>query len=375
MKARANESVYWPGMDASIRSIRANCMVCSTMAPSQPREPIILTRSPEWPFQQIVMDIFYIGDHTYLACADRLTGWLILYRLESGHTTTTKLMSICRQLFQTYGAPEELSTDGGPPFTSSTFQEFLKTWCVRYRLSSVAYPQSNGRAELAVKTAKRIVKGNTGPHGSLDNDSVARAILQYRITPIQSIGLSPAQLLLHRQLRDSIPSQPILYKPHPEWVSAAQHREEMLYHRNAKIVERYNKYTHNLPPLQAGDTVAIQNPVNRRWNKTGKIISSLPDRQYRIRVNGSRRITLRNRRFLRKCELKPTPTPIPSAALGPTIPSSDTTFLHLPLSPCNSTYTATKPQQQTTHISPRFRSRIPRALSRLLPHNKLGLKE
>ena len=274
-----------------------------------------------------------------------------------------------------YGAPEELSTDGGPPFTSSTFQEFLKTWCVKHRLSSVAYPQSNGQAELAVKTAKRIVKGNTGPQGSLDNDNIARAILQYRNTPIQSIGLSPAQLFLHRRLRDSIPSQPFLYKPHPKWVAAAQD-EEMLHHRNAKIVERYNKYTHNLLPLQAGDTVTIQSPTNHRWNTTGKIISILPDRQYRIRVNGSGRITLRNRRFLRKCEFKPAPTPIPSAALGPTTPSSNTPLLHRPPSPYNSTRTAFEPQQQTTYTSPRLRSsRITRALSRLLPHNKPGLKE
>ena len=93
MKARANESVYWPGMDASIRNIRANCMVCTNIAPSQPREP--MTRFPDQPFQQIVMDLFHIGDHTYLACADGLTGWLILYLLEPGHATATKLMSIC----------------------------------------------------------------------------------------------------------------------------------------------------------------------------------------------------------------------------------------------------------------------------------------
>ena len=156
-------------MDTSICSIRVNCMVCSNITPSQPQEPIILTQSPDWPFQQIVMDLFYIGDHTYLACTDRLTGWLILYCLESGHTTTTKLMSICRQLFQTYGALEELSTNGGPPFTSSTFQEIFRTWCVKHRLSS----QSNGWAELAVKTTKTIVNGNTGSQGSLDNDNVA----------------------------------------------------------------------------------------------------------------------------------------------------------------------------------------------------------
>ena len=51
MKARANDSVYWPEMNASIRNFRANCSFCTTIAPSQPREPITMTPSPEWPFQ------------------------------------------------------------------------------------------------------------------------------------------------------------------------------------------------------------------------------------------------------------------------------------------------------------------------------------
>ena len=42
---------------------------------------------------------------TYLACADRLTGWHILYRPEPGHATITELMSICRQLFQRNSVP------------------------------------------------------------------------------------------------------------------------------------------------------------------------------------------------------------------------------------------------------------------------------
>ena len=143
-----------------------------------------------------------------------------------------------------------------------------------------------------------------------------------------------------------------------------------------KLAERYNRHTHDLCPLQAGDTVTIQNPLNRRWNTTGKIIFVLPERQYKIRVDGSGRITLRNRRFLKKCKLKPAPTPIPSATLGPTIPSTSATITHPPLPPCNSTDTATRPQQQTTHITPQLQSsRIPRALSRLLPHNKPGVKE
>ena len=63
MKVRANDTVYWPGMNASTCYFRANC---ATIAPSQPREAIIMTPAPEWPFQQIVMDIFHVGHVAYL---------------------------------------------------------------------------------------------------------------------------------------------------------------------------------------------------------------------------------------------------------------------------------------------------------------------
>ena len=74
----------------------------------------------------------------------------------------SRFISICRGIFQTYGSPEELSSDSGPPFTSLPLKQFLEEI------------QQSGRA---VKTAERIVNGNTGAKGSLDNDC-ARAILQ-----------------------------------------------------------------------------------------------------------------------------------------------------------------------------------------------------
>ena len=69
------------------------CYTKRSIASSQSWEPVILIHSLDWLFQQIVMDLFYVGDHAYLACTDRLTGWLILYHLEPGHATTSKLMS------------------------------------------------------------------------------------------------------------------------------------------------------------------------------------------------------------------------------------------------------------------------------------------
>ena len=45
-----------------------------------------------------------------------------------------------------------------------------------HRLLSAKYSQSNGRAELGVKSAKRIIFENVAPDDSLHSDTVARAI-------------------------------------------------------------------------------------------------------------------------------------------------------------------------------------------------------
>ena len=57
--------------------------------------------------------------------------------------------------------------------------------------------------------------------------------------------------------------------------------------------------------LDAGDGVMIQNQSGRfpkKWDKSGIIIERKGNDQYVVKVDGSGRLTLRNRRFLRKYE-------------------------------------------------------------------------
>lgn len=349
--------------------------LCFKIAPSQPCEPIVLTPAPEWPFQHICMDMMELEHHGYLACTDRYTGWLLIYHLRPGEITASRLVTICRELFQTYGAPEVLSSDGQSIFTAQIFQQFLSCWGVSHRLSSVDYAQSNGRAELAVKAAKRIVRDNANADGSLDNDKVAQAVLQYRNTPIQGLGFSPAQLLLHRHLRDAIPTRPRLYRPHRDWVVAAQQREAALSSRNAKLVERYNQTAHPLSPFAVGDMVALQNKRNRRWDRTGRVVERLPNRQYKIRVDGSGRVTIRNRRFLRIWLARNQPQPIPGAIPEDSEPAPSTTATPRspsPHSPAGGDGLPAPPPSPQSLAPP---TRVPRALVRILPFNQAGQRE
>ena len=46
-------------------------------------------------------------------------------------------------------------------------------------MSSAHYPQSNSRAECAVKAATKLVHSNTDTHGTLNTDKYIQATLTY----------------------------------------------------------------------------------------------------------------------------------------------------------------------------------------------------
>ena len=115
------------------------------------------------------------------------------------------MISSLRGVFSTFGIPEELASDGGPEFTAAETQEFLKNWQVHHRLSSVANPHSNCRAELAVKQVKRIISDNCSASGSLNTDGFHKALLSYRNTPDPVTKFSPAKAIFGREVRDGLP--------------------------------------------------------------------------------------------------------------------------------------------------------------------------
>ena len=292
MCQRLSSSLYWPDYKDDLTKSKLSCTTCMSIAPSNPAMPPNPPAAPEYPFQSVVCDFFSISGQTYAALADRYSNWLNVLHLK--RDTSAELISALRVYLSTFGIAEIFSTDGASIFTSSMFKDFCSRWGIEQRISSAYFPQSNKKPEVAVKHAKHMVRDSLGPGGTLDTDALARAILAHRNTPDQLTGLSPAQVIFGRTLRDFLPCSPGRYLPRAEWRLSAEQRELAHDKRHIKTGETLSKGSKQLTPLREGHFVSIQDQTGhtpRRWSKTGKVLESLGHDSYLIKVDGAKRST------------------------------------------------------------------------------------
>ncbi|XP_064111264.1 uncharacterized protein LOC135218745 [Macrobrachium nipponense] len=191
MQHRARQTVYLHGLQGDLQYRRSLCEECDVHAPSQAAEEVIITPPPGYPFQMTEADMLQHDGH--------ICTWPTQTGSQIG-TCSSHIKTQLRRYFARWGALEQISTDGGTNVASEEMGEFFKLWGVSVWLSSAQYPQSNGRAEAALKVGKRIIMANTGSGGNLDTDKSSLAMLQYLNTPLRRINKSPAQMAAGRQL-------------------------------------------------------------------------------------------------------------------------------------------------------------------------------
>ena len=316
MASRIDETVFWPGIHTDIIRTKNSCKTCLREAPSQPAGFPTAPPSPEYPFQMIVADYFSLQGHNFLVVACRFTGWQQVFPAPPGQFDSKSFINMMRQFFACWNIPEHLTTDGGPQMMSADVQAWLRKLDVHHQTSSSYFPHANTRAEVAVKSTKRMLLDNLTRNGGLDTDRFLRAILQYRNTPHQDCKKSPAQMVFGRMLRDFTPAMPYKYSPSADWCINQELRERLLAKSREQDGERLARNTRQLEELPIGTPVVIQNQTGQyptKWDKTGVIVEIKPHNQLIIKVDGSRRLTLRNRRFVKRLDIG---TSFPQLSVG-----------------------------------------------------------
>ena len=186
-----------------------------------------------------------------------------------------------KSIFARHGIPQELISDNGPQYSSREFTDFAKEYGFVHTTSSPQYPQANGEAERVVRTVKALFEKSS---------DLYLALLTYRATPITDTGFSPAELLMNRKIRTTLPILPQDLKPKIPDYHNLQFSEEELRCKHKQNFDR-RRAAHSLTPSKEGITVWIPD-----HNCSGKVISQVGPRSYRVSVpSGTLR---RNRRHL-----------------------------------------------------------------------------
>ena len=201
MKSIARSYFWWPGLDQNIEEIAKSCEPCQSSKNAPPAAALHPWIWPAKPWQRIHIDFAGPFQGTnFLVVVDAHSKWPEVFVMAS--TTATKTIAILRQLFATYGLPEQVVSDNGPQFIADEFATFMNSNGVKHIRSAPYHPASNGAVERFIQTFKQSMRaGNRGSTNLTLHHRIANFLLTYRSTPHATTNQSPASLFLQRQLR------------------------------------------------------------------------------------------------------------------------------------------------------------------------------
>ncbi|XP_062541034.1 uncharacterized protein LOC134209069 [Armigeres subalbatus] len=265
-------------MSSQIKEVVKNCEVCGKFSVSQPNPPMKSPCIPIHQFQLISMDVFFAEyerrKRAFLVTVDHYSDFFEVNVLKD--LTPQSVISACQQNFSRHGIPQRVLMDNATNFVNRQKVEFAKNWDFELVTSAPHHQQANGKAEAAVKIAKRLLLKATET-----GNNFWYALLHWRNIP-NKIGSSPTARLFSRSTRCGIPCSAENLRPR-----IVENVPESIEDNRRKIKYKYDKKSRNLPNIETGSPVFVQlTPETSKLWTPGTISKRLNDRSYAVAANG-----------------------------------------------------------------------------------------
>ncbi|XP_045778737.1 uncharacterized protein K02A2.6-like isoform X1 [Maniola jurtina] len=264
-KSLARSYVWWPSLDESIQRVCQGCEVCAAQADAPPKQAVRMWPWPNRPWSRIHLDFMGpIFGKTYLVIVDATSKWIEVFQVPN--TASTVVIDRLTELFSRFGLAKQIITDNASYFASTEFRNFTQSNGIEHIFTAPYHPASNGLAENAVRTLKRVIKKAVSERQNVDR-ALWTFLMHYRNTEHSTTGECPAMLLLGRRLRTKLDA----LKPDRERKVAKvqQHQREM-----AKGVER---------EVKPEDEVWYRQYLKREKWVPGQVVECTGPSNYKVR--------------------------------------------------------------------------------------------
>ena len=162
MKAIARSYMWWPRLNDDIEAQAQSCQICQTVQTSPPLAPLHPWTWPKRVWQRLHIDFAEKDGNNFLVVIDSHSKWLEVKHMTS--TTSQRTIAVLRDLFSSYGLPEEVVSDNGPQFVSHDFKNVMKMNGIKHTLTPPHHPASNGAAERSVQILKQALRKQVASH-------------------------------------------------------------------------------------------------------------------------------------------------------------------------------------------------------------------
>ena len=342
--------LWFPGIDKMVEDKITSCLGCQATTYTPHRDPLIPTEMPDEPWQKIDMDFWgpTPGGEYVLAIVDEYSRWPALEFVSS--TGGAAVIPVLDKIFSEFGFPEEIKTDGGPPFNGHEFARYCEWIGSKHKKVTPEDPEANGLAENFMKSIGKVFH-IAKIEGKKWKQEMYKFLRHYRSTPHSTTGKTPMELMMKRKANLRIPSAPKPVNTQDETdrqaraTDSANKEKQKMYKDNKRTVRPHDfKINQKVLLLQKKTKLRPQYDPN-----PFTIVKILGRQIHVLRADGTFRI-----RDASKFKPAPTTPPrhYPSSLLSQNSASMDFSF-HQAAAPARPRQVAPAPPRQAAPAPPR----------------------
>ena len=206
-KKLLREKVWFPGIDKLVEECVAECIPCQATTQVKNSEPLQMTNLPKSPWQNVSVDFcgpFPSGDYLLVVIDDHSRYPEVeILKTTSSKSTIPRLDKI----FSSFGVPQEVKTDNGPPFNSTDFRTFAQYLGFSHRKITPYWPQANGEVERFMRTLEKAIR-TAQIEGKPWKQELYTFLRNYRATPHSTTDVPPYDAMFQRPMKTKLPEAP-----------------------------------------------------------------------------------------------------------------------------------------------------------------------
>ena len=146
-KSLLREKVWFPFIDDKTEKGIKACLPCQASVPESKFEPLNMSPLPQAQWQDLSMDFYgpLPTGELLLVIIDEYSRFPVVEIVRS--TSANTVIPVLDKVLSTFGVPNVLKSDNGPPFNSAQFDSYAAHMGFKHRKITPVWPKANAEAE------------------------------------------------------------------------------------------------------------------------------------------------------------------------------------------------------------------------------------